>query len=72
MTTAQEIKQAILDLPEAEYAELVEWLYELSEAAWEEWDRQFEEDALSGKLDFLAAEAWEAKERGELRCLPTK
>ncbi len=67
--TVAEIKQAILDLPEAEYAELVEWLDDLEE---DQWDRQIEADAKAGKLDFLKERALEAKEKGELRCLPTK
>lgn len=63
MATVPEIKQAILDLPKTEYAELMEWLREMDE---EEWDRQIEADALAGNLDFLAAEAWEAKANGAL------
>ena len=53
MTTADEIKQAVLSLPEAEYAKIMDWLHELAEEAW---DREFEEDVLAGKLDFLKAE----------------
>lgn len=63
MSSVTEIKQAILELSKAEYAEIVEWLNELEEEAW---DRQIEEDAKSGKLDALAAEAWEAKANGTL------
>ena len=69
MTTAEEIKQAVLSLPEAEYAKIMDWLHELAEEAW---DRQFEEDVRAGKLDALAAEALEAKARGELKCLTKK
>ena len=64
MTTMTEIKQAILDLPKAEYAEIVEWLHELEEG---EWDRQIEEDVLAGKLDFFKAEVEQAKREGTLR-----
>ena len=63
MTSIAEIKQAILNLPEEEYAEVIDWLYSLEE---EEWDRHIEEDAASGKLDFLKAEAEEAKRNGTL------
>ena len=63
MTTIAKIKQAILNLPKVEYAEIVEWLHELEE---EEWDRQIEADAKAGRLDALAAEAWEAKAKGTL------
>ena len=63
MTTVQEIKQAILNLPRTEYAEILEWLHELEE---EEWDRQIEADALAGKLDFLKERALTAKRNGTL------
>ena len=36
---------------------------------WEQWDREFEEDVKAGKLDVLAAEALEAKSKGELKAL---
>ena len=64
MTTADEIKQAVLSLPEAEYAKIMDWLHELAEEAW---DREFEEDVLSGKLDFLKAEVEQAKLEGKLK-----
>ena len=63
MAAVQEIKQAILNLPEAEYAEIIEWFYDLEEG---EWDRQIEEDSASGKLDFLKAQAEEANQNGTL------
>ena len=69
MQSVSEIKQAILELPIAEYTEMIEWLYEMGEREWEEWDRQFEEDVKAGRLDFLAGEALAAKARGELRDL---
>ena len=66
MTTADEIKQAVRSLPKAEYAELCRWLLDED---WERWEREFDEDVRAGKLDALAAEALEAKARGELRNL---
>ena len=63
MRTVAEIKQDILALPVVEYAELMEWLDNLEE---DQWDRQIEADAKAGKLDFLKAEAEEAKRRREL------
>ena len=66
MSTVKEIKQAILNLPKAEYAEIIEWLYELEE---EEWDRQIEADSEAGKLDFLKAQAEEAIQKGTLEDL---
>ena len=64
MTTVAEIQQAIIGLPKSDYAQLIRWLREYD---WEEWDREIEEDVRAGKLDALAAEAWEAKAKGELR-----
>ena len=63
MTSVAEIKQAILNLTEEEYAEMVDWFYSLEE---EEWDRQIEEDATSGKLAFFKAEVEEAVQNGTL------
>ena len=63
MTSVAEIKQAILSLSEEDYAEIVDWFYSLEE---EEWDRQIEEDAVSGKLDFFKAEVDEAIRNGTL------
>ena len=64
MTTAEEIKQAVLSLSEAEYAKIIDWLHELAEDAW---DREFEADVKAGKLDFLKAEVEQAKREGTLR-----
>ncbi len=64
MTTADEIKQAVLSLPESEYDKIMDWLYALAEDAW---DRQIEEDVLAGKLDFLKEEVERAKREGTLR-----
>ena len=46
------------------YLQSRQWL---SESDWENWDRQIEADSESGKLDFLIAEAFEAKEKGALK-----
>ena len=64
MTTADEIKQAVLSLPEAEYAKIIDWLHELAEDAW---DREIEEDIRAGKLEFLRAEVEQAKREGTLK-----
>ena len=63
MTSVAEIKQAILNLAATEYAELMKWLDELEE---DPWDRQIEQDVKAGRLDFLKAEALEAKANGDL------
>ena len=64
MSSITEIQQAILSLHEADYLQLRHWFNELD---WEKWDRQIEEDSESGKLDFLIAEAFEAKKRAHSR-----
>ena len=64
MSSIEEIKAAIEALPEPDYVQLRRWF---SERDWEKWDRQIEVDAESGKLDFLVAEALEAKKNGTLK-----
>ena len=54
MANIQEIESALKELPEERLAEFRKW-YEAFDA--ERWDRQFEQDAESGKLDALADEA---------------
>ena len=45
-------------------------LYQMaSDLDWEKWDRQLEADVRDGRLDFLIAEALEAKEDGTLQKL---
>ena len=66
MSNITEIQQAILALPEADYLQFRQWFNELD---WEKWERQIESDSENGKLDFLIAEALEAKEKGTLKDL---
>lgn len=66
MTDVGELQKAILGLSEAEYTALRRWLVDED---WERWEREFEEDVRAGKLDTLAAEALEAKAKGELKPL---
>ena len=66
MTNVVELQKAILGLSEAEYTELRRWLMGQD---WERWEREFDEDVRTGKLDALAAEALEAKANGELKDL---
>jgi hypothetical protein len=54
MVTAQEIENAVSNLPPEELAKFREWFEEFDAAAW---DKQFEEDAKSGKLDDIANKA---------------
>ena len=64
MMSVLEIKQAILTLNENDYKELMQWMNKLD---WERWNAQIEADSKSGKLDFLEAEALEAKRDGTLK-----
>ncbi|MES9856504.1 MAG: hypothetical protein ABW166_07880 [Sedimenticola sp.] len=66
MTTIQEIKSAIGSLPHQEYMQLLGWIHDKD---WSDWDNQLENDAKSGKLDFLAREALEEKKNKKLRKL---
>lgn len=56
-------------LSPAELAELAAYVRERDSAAW---DAQIEEDAATGKLDFLFEEADEARKNGTLRNWPGK
>ena len=66
MTRVEEIQSAIASLSPQEYARLQQWF---TERSWERWDGEIEEDAASGKLDFLVDEAAREKHRGRLRKL---
>jgi hypothetical protein len=54
MSTVQEIERAIRDLSPSDLAELHDWIVAF---AAQQWDREIEHDAQSGRLDALAAEA---------------
>ncbi len=49
-----EIEQAITQLSPQDYSRLREWFEEFDA---QEWDKQIERDAMSGKLDKIAEEA---------------
>ena len=66
ITSIREIESAIVALSADEYSELRNWFWERD---WEEWDRQIETDAVSGRLDFLFQEARDAKANGTLQAL---
>lgn len=65
-TNIAKIQEEILGLSKTDYQQLRQWFNELD---WDEWDRQIEVDSNAGKLDFLIAEALEAKEKGTLKNL---
>jgi hypothetical protein len=54
MANVQEIEKAISSLPPKELAKFRAWFEEFDAAVW---DRQFEEDARSGRLDEMANRA---------------
>ena len=66
MTSITKIQEEILALSETDYLQLKQWFNELDK---DEWDCQIEADSNAGKLDFLIAEALEAKEKGTLKNL---
>ncbi len=66
MTNIAKIQEEVLALSETDYRQLRQWFNELD---MDEWDRQIEADSNAGKLDFLIAEALEAKEKGTLKNL---
>lgn len=63
MATVEEIEAAIGGLSREEFARLAEWFREREQ---EEWDRQMDEDAAAGKLDFLWKEAEAERAAGTL------
>ena len=66
MTRLEELVTAVSNLPENEYSQFRQWFLQKD---WEKWDKQIEADSASGRLDFLAREAREAKKAGKLRDL---
>ena len=62
-----EIKSAVRQLPPKELAELAAFVSEQDNAAW---DKQMEQDAASGKLDFLFEEAERERAAEKLRDWP--
>ena len=63
MTNVQEIENAVAHLPHPELNQFRMWFTEFDAEAW---DREFELDAQSGKLDHLADRALEDLAQG--RC----
>ena len=58
------LEQAVESLPPSELAEFRHWFAEFDLAAW---DKQIDQDASSGKLDSLAAEALDDYRSGAAR-----
>lgn len=66
MGNVKSIESAVESLPPMELAEFRRWFAEFDGNAW---DRQIEQDAASGKLDPLAAEALADYSAGSARQL---
>lgn len=64
MTTVTEITGAVRRLPKRELAKFRKWFAEYDSAAW---DREFEEDVASGRLEALAREALRDDRAGRTR-----
>jgi len=62
MTKTEELERAVISLTAEEYRKFRQWFLEHD---WAEWDQQIENDARTGKLDFLNQEALEAKQQGK-------
>lgn len=63
MSSVQEIEQAIRELSRDDFATLRDWIVAFDAL---QWDREFEEDVQSGRLDAIATEALTDLEAG--RC----
>ena len=66
MTSLAEIKEAIQNLPPADFAEMAQWFNDLQEDLW---DRQIEADAAAGRLDFFKEQVARARAAGAVRDL---
>ena len=66
MSTITEIEEAVRGLSREQLKEFRHWFAEFASDAW---DREIEEDANAGKLDWLAAEALEEHRQGRTRPL---
>jgi len=62
MTKVEALENDVQSLTAEELAAFRSWFAEYD---WQVWDRQFEADSVSGKLDALAAEALAELKRGE-------
>lgn len=64
MIAVTEIEKAVSSLPPDELAEFRAWFEEFDAAAW---DKAFEEDVASGRLDAVADDAMRDFQRGKFK-----
>ena len=67
MSTVEQIEAAIRQLPREDFFRLHEWMRDRFD---DEWDREIEEDARSGRLDHLAKEALAEHRAGKSTAFP--
>ncbi len=67
MSTVEQIEAAIRQLPREDFFRLHEWMRGRFD---DEWDKQIEEDARSGRLDPLAQEALAEHRAGNSTAFP--
>jgi hypothetical protein len=68
MSTVEEIKRAIEQLPKADFWKVSEWVMQRHE---NQWDRQIEGDIEAGKSDKFAQEALREDREAKTRPFPT-
>jgi len=67
MSRVEELRRTIQELTPDEFAEIAHCVHALEQ---EYWDNQLDQDATTGKLDFLIDEAREAQRTGTLKDWP--
>jgi hypothetical protein len=68
MSTLEQIEAAIQSLPREDFFRLHEWIRDRFD---DEWDKQIEEDARSGRLDKVAREALAEYRAGRSKVFPS-
>ncbi|HSR09537.1 MAG TPA: hypothetical protein VLM42_20570 [Bryobacteraceae bacterium] len=67
MSRVEQIERAIQELSPEEFAQLAQYIRSLEQ---ERWERQLDNEAASGKLDFLQNEVRKERESGTLKAWP--
>ncbi|MBI5024695.1 MAG: hypothetical protein HZC18_06830 [Candidatus Omnitrophica bacterium] len=64
MIKIRELEKGVLSLPDKYFARFRAWFHKLEA---ERWDKQFEQDAASGKLEHLAVKARQDFAKGKCK-----
>jgi hypothetical protein len=67
MSRVEQIERAIEELSPDEFAQVAQHIHALEQ---DRWQQQLDDDAASGKLDFLRNEARKEQESGTLKSWP--